>query len=101
MPPVAGGAMEKIWFRLAREFAAAGHEVTFFFAHLAGFPERESDRGDPHGDPRPAGFDHTSGGFGGISCSISSWGLAASSGDLPRGDVVFCNTISLPGLLSV
>ena len=38
IPPVRGGAMEKTWFRLAREFVAAGHEVTFISRRWPGWP---------------------------------------------------------------
>jgi len=57
VPPVAGGATEKIWFRLAREFAAAGHAVTLVSRRWPGCPSRETIDGITM--IRVRGFDHT------------------------------------------
>jgi len=48
VPPVAGGATEKIWHRLALEFAAGGHEVTVFSRRWPGFPDDEMISGVRH-----------------------------------------------------
>lgn len=41
VPTVMGGAVEKIWSALAREFAARGHEVTLISRAVPQFAERE------------------------------------------------------------
>ena len=45
IPPVAGGAMEKIWWRLAREFAARGHEVVSVSRRWGDWPAEETREG--------------------------------------------------------
>jgi glycosyltransferase involved in cell wall biosynthesis len=42
VPPLAGGASEKSWYGLAREFAVRGHEVTIICREWPGQPSRES-----------------------------------------------------------
>src|SRR4051794_31510696 len=56
IPPVSGGATEKSWYHLARQFAARGHEVTFFSRRCPGFPDKETRDGIHH--VRLRGFDH-------------------------------------------
>jgi len=92
VPPVAGGAMEKIWFRLAREFVAAGHEVTFISRAWPGFPERETIDGIRM--IRAPGFNHTPRLWRNLLLDFL-WGLRAAR-RLPPGDIVVCNTVSLP-----
>ena len=41
VPPAAGGAMEKMWWTLAREFAARGHEVASLSRRWSGWPDAE------------------------------------------------------------
>ncbi|HVF70546.1 MAG TPA: glycosyltransferase family 4 protein [Chthoniobacterales bacterium] len=48
VPPVAGGAVEKVWFALAREFARRGHEVVQISRSFPGFPRREKLDGVEH-----------------------------------------------------
>jgi glycosyltransferase involved in cell wall biosynthesis len=57
MPPVAGGATEKSWYLLAREFAAQGHEVTVYSRHWKGWPDDEMRDGVRH--LRLPGNNHT------------------------------------------
>ena len=97
VPAVAGGAMEKIWFRLAREFAAAGHEVTFISRAWPGFPERETIDGIRM--IRVPGFDHTPRLWRNLLLDFI-WGLRVAR-RLPPGDVVACNTVSLPVYLAL
>jgi glycosyltransferase involved in cell wall biosynthesis len=57
VPPVAGGATEKSWYLLAREFAARGHEVTVYSRHWRGWPDHELRDGVRH--VRLPGSNHT------------------------------------------
>jgi glycosyltransferase involved in cell wall biosynthesis len=92
VPPVAGGAMEKAWFRLGREFVAAGHTVTLLSRCWPDFPLRE--RIDGVELIRVPGFNHTQrlvlnlllDGF---------WGLRLLR-HLPAADITVCSTVSLP-----
>jgi len=95
VPAVAGGATEKIWFRLAREFAAAGHEVTFLSRAWPGFPDRETIDGIRM--IRLPGFNHTRQLWRNLLLDFL-WGLRVAR-HLPAGDTVVCNTVSLPAYL--
>jgi len=92
VPPVAGGATEKIWFRLAREFAAAGHTVTLLSRCWPGFPERETI--DRVAMIRAPGFNHTRR----LAFNLlldGLWGLRLLC-QLPAADLSVCNNVSLP-----
>jgi glycosyltransferase involved in cell wall biosynthesis len=41
IPPVRGGAVEKVWFSLGREFAKRGHEVTHISRAFSEFPSEQ------------------------------------------------------------
>ena len=45
VPAVRGGAMPKVWHRLAREFARLGHRVSIFARQFPGQPLEEHDAG--------------------------------------------------------
>ncbi len=92
VPPVAGGATEKIWHRLAQEFAAAGHEVTFVSRTWPGFAARETVAGVTH--LRLRGADHTRS----LARNLWHdfwWGVRVARA-LPAADVVICNLVALP-----
>jgi glycosyltransferase involved in cell wall biosynthesis len=92
VPPVAGGAMEKAWFRLGREFAAAGHTITLLSRCWPGFPVREMIDGVDM--IRVPGFDHTRHlAFNLLLDGI--WGLRLLR-HLPAADITACNNVSLP-----
>src|SRR6266404_1756247 len=55
VPPIHGGAVEKVGFALAREFARRRHEVLIISRALASFPNSESREGIQF--LRVAGFD--------------------------------------------
>jgi len=55
VPPVRGGAVEKIWFALGREFAARGHQVTHISQKDPTLPDGEILDGVKH--VRIPGFD--------------------------------------------
>jgi len=48
VPPVRGGAVEKLWFQLGKEFALAGHNVLQVSRHFAGLPTSEIIEGVIH-----------------------------------------------------
>ena len=92
VPPVRGGSTEKIWYRLAQEFAAAGHEVTLLSRTWPGFAAREREAGVLH--RRLPGADHTRSRLRNLWLDFR-WGLRVARA-LPAGDVVICNTVFLP-----
>ena len=92
VPPVAGGAMEKAWFRLAQEFATAGHAVTLLSRRWPGFPSRGTCGGVEL--IRVGGFSHTRR----LPLNLfldGLWGLRLLR-HLPAADITACNTVSLP-----
>jgi glycosyltransferase involved in cell wall biosynthesis len=95
VPPVLGGATEKIWFRLAAEFAAAGHEVTFISRAWPGFAARETIAGVEH--LRVRGHDHTR--FLTLNLWHDFWWGVRVSRVLPAADIVICNSPTLPAWL--
>jgi glycosyltransferase involved in cell wall biosynthesis len=56
VPPVAGGAVEKLWFDLGREFARRGMAVTHVSRQWPTLPR--ADRADGVAHERVAGFDY-------------------------------------------
>ena len=92
IPPLRGGATEKLWFRLGQEFAAAGHQVTQLSRTWPNLPDRGAIAGVQH--IRVKGFDHTSNLQQNLLRDFF-WGLRVGWA-LPRADAVLCNTISLP-----
>ncbi len=48
VPPVKGGAVEKVWFALAKEFARRGHDITMISRLLPGWAEEETSEGVHH-----------------------------------------------------
>lgn len=55
VPPVQGGAVQKIWLDLANEFSKLGHEVTIYSRVYKNFPNQEIIDGIKH--IRIGGFD--------------------------------------------
>ena len=88
--------MEKIWFRLAREFAAAGHEVTSLSRSWPGFPPFEAIEGVKM--VRLKGWSHTRRLPFNLLLDFL-WGLRVFR-RLPPGDIVICNTVALPVYLA-
>ncbi len=92
VPPLAGGATEKIWFRLGELMAAAGHEVTIVSRRWPGLPDRETQGRLTH--LRLPGMAHTASLARNLVLDFF-WGLRVAR-HLPPADVVVCNTVSLP-----
>jgi glycosyltransferase involved in cell wall biosynthesis len=92
VPPAAGGATEKIWHRLALEFAASGHDVTVFSRRWPDFPDGETLAGVRH--VRLRGGAHTPRLWQNLLCDFFwSWRVFRK---LPPADVVIVNCVALP-----
>jgi glycosyltransferase involved in cell wall biosynthesis len=92
VPALSGGATERSWYGLAKIFASAGHEVTFISRAWPTLPAAEIEAGVSH--LRVRGFDHTRVLAANLILDLV-WGLRVARA-LPEGDVVVCNTITLP-----
>lgn len=96
VPPTAGGAMEKMWWDLARVFAAAGHETTSISRRWRGWPH------DGHRDGvrclRLPGQSHTPRLWLNL-IHDACWGLRVLRA-LPAADILVTNTVLLPALAS-
>ena len=55
VPPLRGGAVERVWFELGKAFARRGHDVTHVSRRFAGLPDEEIIEGVRH--LRVPGFD--------------------------------------------
>lgn len=97
VPPAQGGAVEKSWHGLAREFARRGHEVTVISRRWAGWPDSETLDGVRH--LRLPGFDHKRRRWQNLLCDFV-WSLRVH-GRLPDADIIVLNTISLACWLGV
>ena len=92
VPPLAGGATEKVWSRLAELMAEAGHDVTVFSRRWPGLPEEESAGRLRH--VRLTGFRHTR--WLPLNLALDlAWGWRVAR-KLPAADVVVCHTVALP-----
>ncbi|HTZ20328.1 MAG TPA: glycosyltransferase, partial [Opitutaceae bacterium] len=92
MPPDAGGATEKSWYRLALEFTRRGHEVTVISRRWSGWPDVEMRDGIRH--VRLPGHDHSSR----LSRNLWRdflWSLRVKH-VLPPADVTVVNSVMLP-----
>lgn len=92
MPPVAGGATEKSWHGLAREFAARGHSVTVISRRWPGWADRETIEGVNY--VRLRGFAHTASLAQNLLRDfIWSWRVWFA---LPPADLTVVNCVALP-----
>lgn len=92
VPPVAGGAVEKSWHRLAMEFARHGHDVTLISRRWPGWPDLEIKDGVTY--LRIQGFDHTKKLWLNLTLDFL-WNLRVFS-RLPRAHITVVNSVSLP-----
>lgn len=94
IPPVAGGAMEKIWWRFAREFSARGHHVVSISRCWPGFPHKELREGVAL--MRLPGCDHSR--HLPVNLLLDAlWSLRVLR-HLPVADILVCNNVALPAL---
>src|ERR1700704_1708922 len=103
VPPIMGGAVEKVWFQLGQEFARRGHDVVQISRASPQFPNDEVINGVRH--LRVRGFD-TPGSlfwlkFLDLLYSIRAMSILRSRrmSELPKADVIVTNTFWLPFLL--
>lgn len=92
VPALAGGATEKIWHRLGELMADAGHDVTIISRRWPGLSDREVIGRVTH--LRLPGMGHTRSLPFNLTLDFI-WGLRVLRA-LPPGDVVVCNTVTLP-----
>ena len=94
IPPIRGGAVEKIWFQLGREFSKRGHEVTEVSRTFPDFPREQWLDGVRH--LRVKGFEFASrymNLWGGL------WYALRVLRVLPKGDILVTNDFVLPLLI--
>jgi len=95
VPPLMGGAVEKIWFALGKEFARRGHEVVHISRLCNGLPREEVIEGVRH--LRVRGYDAP-----GSLALLKGLGLLYSLRALrvlPEADILVTNTFWLPVLV--
>lgn len=95
VPPEAGGATEKSWHRLARAFAARGHEVTVISRRWPGHADEESAEGVRY--LRIPGFDHRRRLWRNLLLDLR-WSLRVHR-RLPPADVAVVHAVALPAWL--
>jgi glycosyltransferase involved in cell wall biosynthesis len=95
VPPRRGGAVEKVWEALGREFAQRGHTVTHVSRRCDGLPAEETTDGVQH--RRVAGYDTPANGLKLKWCDLLYTRRALRV--LPAADIVVSNTFWLPLLL--
>ena len=95
VPPVRGGATEKIWFNLGRRLAVRGHAVTLYARTWEDWPV--SNRVDGMDIRRIRGWNHRSLLWQNLSLDFR-WGLRLRR-LLPSDTVIIANNVFLPILL--
>lgn len=95
VPPVRGGAVEKLWHRLGLEFARSGHDVTHISRHYSGLPDGNHEGGVRH--IRIKGYDQPSNGLWLKLLDLLYSRRAA--GRVPVSDIIVTNTFWAPWLL--
>lgn len=95
VPPLLGGAVEKVWFALGKEFARQGHTVVHISRAIPSLPKRETIDGVQH--LRIAGFDQPR-----SAALLKLFDLIYSlrvRRMLPAADILVTNTFALPLLV--
>ena len=95
VPPIMGGAVEKVWFALGQEFARRGHEVVQISRMHPSLPQTEEIEGVKHirvpGFSQPRSMIWLK-----FLDLIYSWRVRR---DLPKADILVTNTFWLPLLI--
>lgn len=97
VPPLAGGAVEKLWFDLGREFARRGLAVTHISRRWPGLPP--ADLTDGVSNRRVPGFDYPRSRV--LAKLMDLTYSLRCLVKLRRSDVIVTNTFFLPLLLSI
>ncbi len=92
VPPVAGGAMEKMWWRLARLYVRRGHRVTLISRRWPGWADDETVDGVRL--LRVTGFDQRKRLWQNLLLD-ALWGFRVLRA-LPEADILITNTVALP-----
>jgi glycosyltransferase involved in cell wall biosynthesis len=95
VPPMLGGAMEKVWFALGQEFARRGHEVKHISRAYPGLSARETRGGVKH--RRLSGFAQPR--SLAVLKLLDLWYSLRVRAILPEGDILVTNTFWLPMLV--
>jgi glycosyltransferase involved in cell wall biosynthesis len=94
VPPLLGGAVEKVWFNLGKEFARRGHKVTHVSRGFKGLPKNETIDSVHHrrisGFPSPATTPRR--------MTLDFWYALRAMSQLPPADILVTNTFWLPAL---
>lgn len=97
VPPLMGGAVEKMWYGLAKEFVNQGHEVSYISKSFKGLLNNEMDEGINH--IRVQGYKAPSSGL-----LLKFFDLLYTFRAIPKisknTDIIVSNTFWLPILLS-
>ena len=94
VPPLLGGAVEKVWFTLGKEFARRGHEVTHVSRSFIDLPRREMIDGVAH--RRISGF--ASPATTSRRLLLDFWYALRARSQLPPADILVTNSFWLPAL---
>lgn len=95
VPPLRGGAVEKVWWRLGREFAERGHDVTHVSRSYPGL-DREGLESEVN-QIRVRGYDQPSGGLL-LKIRDLQYSLRAVR-RVPLSDIIITNSFWAPVLL--
>lgn len=95
VPPLLGGAVEKVWFNLGKEFARRGHQVVHLSRAFPKLPNRETIEGVRH--ERVSGFASPAT-FAKRTLFDLWYGLRVLP-RLPASDILVTNTFWLPALV--
>jgi glycosyltransferase involved in cell wall biosynthesis len=94
VPPLLGGAVEKVWFNLGKEFAHRGHDVTHVSRAFKDLPTCEVIDGVCHrrisGFPSPATTPRR--------MLLDFWYALRVMSQLPPADILVTNTFWLPAM---
>jgi glycosyltransferase involved in cell wall biosynthesis len=92
VPPLRGGAVEKMWFELGKQFSRQGHSVCHVSRCFPGLPSEEATEGVRH--LRVKGYDTPANGLH-LKFLDLLYSLRALRG-LPPADILITNTFWLP-----
>lgn len=92
VPPVRGGAVEKLWYQLGREFAAQGHRVTQISRAVPELPAVDTVAGVKH--VRVTGYDQPA---GALLLKLRDWCYTRRAlRACPPADILVTNTFFAP-----
>ena len=92
VPPLRGGAVEKLWFQLGKEFSKLGHHVIHISRSFPGLPEDEFIDGVHH--IRIKGYDTPSGRL--YLKALDFLYSRRAFDKLPPSDILVTNTFWMP-----